>query len=399
LPVTLQSYHSYGNCGVIDAQGDLYFIEFPFQPTNQHPCTEEQVEYLESRSNLVTWPVEYESLDAAIAFLADRAAAEDPNFPKEVDGKTLIARYEAVTPPEIAELLSVTGPSPAEIEDAEQGLAAVLRWMAMPIVQNTPELLDLATQAWERWQERMFADDEGAIVCDATKAILSVAAITLSKLFAEMVRAPLHKLVNTQGINGMDIFRYAYLKGELGDHHEAIWGYNRFVEKVPDAEVGYNNRGNEYVDIGAFEKALIDYSKAIDLEPGYVSAWYNRASAYYDLGQFEMAVLDIEKTLEIDPEYVGAFNLLACIALRRGKPREALEQVRKALSLEPNNPSNLSTAAEVHSTLGDTGLFYKYFQEALDLDPEQMELLDEKVFERHKDEKQFLQLRHKYPRA
>ncbi len=76
-------------------------------------------------------------------------------------------------------------------------------------------------------------------------------------------------------------------------------------------------------------------------------------------------VMFYEKALELDPEYAAACNLLCLVELRQGNTKEALEHIQKALSLIPNDASSLASAAEVHSTLGNTRMFYKYFRQAL----------------------------------
>ena len=75
-----------------------------------------------------------------------------------------------------------------------------------------------------------------------------------------------------------------------------------------DNAEAYNERGNDYSNLGQYERAIEDYKKAIELNPNDDVAYYYRGIAYYFLNQYERALKDFDKALKINPNNTFAKN-------------------------------------------------------------------------------------------
>ena len=85
----------------------------------------------------------------------------------------------------------------------------------------------------------------------------------------------------------------------LGQYEKAIKDYDEAIRLDPQRAVAYYNRGFTYDNLGQYEKAIQDYDEAIRLDPQDALAYYNRGVAYYQLGQQEQADRDFAKAQEL----------------------------------------------------------------------------------------------------
>ena len=74
----------------------------------------------------------------------------------------------------------------------------------------------------------------------------------------------------------------------------------KVVTPVPNlTHEEYLMRGDDYCDLGQYEKAVQDYDEAIRLNPQFAVAYNNRGVAYEWLGQKEKAYRDFAKAWEL----------------------------------------------------------------------------------------------------
>ena len=67
----------------------------------------------------------------------------------------------------------------------------------------------------------------------------------------------------------------------------------------PNSAAAHTNRGNVYLDQGAFEAAITEYNKAIAVNPKYSVAYTNRGHAYKAKGDKDKASADYEKVIAL----------------------------------------------------------------------------------------------------
>jgi tetratricopeptide (TPR) repeat protein len=154
-----------------------------------------------------------------------------------------------------------------------------------------------------------------------------------------------------------------------------VWksGFTLFtdiIEKMPNYDLAYNNRGMLYYNVGDIENALKDYNGAISANPDFNLAYYNRAllfvneskfmdaisdcniaikkdSNYFDalylrgyannkISNFGNAVLDYNKVIKINPNHLLAFYNRGNSKKNLSNYKGAIEDYSKAIELKPN---------------------------------------------------------------
>ena len=76
----------------------------------------------------------------------------------------------------------------------------------------------------------------------------------------------------------------------------------------PRTAAEYNNRGNDYLDNGDYDRAIADYTQAIRLDPNDAWAYNNRGSAYYNKGDWDRAIADFTQAVRIDPNFANPYR-------------------------------------------------------------------------------------------
>jgi tetratricopeptide (TPR) repeat protein len=104
-----------------------------------------------------------------------------------------------------------------------------------------------------------------------------------------------------------DFNRTLVLNPEDGDaffqrnlaYKKAIKDYTKFIQKEPENEEHFINRGGSYAMIGQFQEALKDFTRAISLRPGMSIAYYNRGLVYQKMGEEGRALEDYQEAARL----------------------------------------------------------------------------------------------------
>lgn len=151
-------------------------------------------------------------------------------------------------------------------------------------------------------------------------------------------------------------------------------------ETVPEAyslflQAGHTGRQGT---AEAFDRAIAMLEEALALDPEYAPAWERLAGIY--VNQAGVGILDFaegialardaaDKALAIDPDYAQAHDLLGWIELLHNDFAASAAHFSRALELEPTNPSIVSNASALLSSLGrfDEAIALQEYQ--VDRDP------------------------------
>ncbi len=94
---------------------------------------------------------------------------------------------------------------------------------------------------------------------------------------------------------------------ELGALEDALATYDRILELDPDNATAPFNQGYIYLEYRQdYVKALEAFSSAIERLPNYQQAFFNRGLAHESLDQLEEALSDYDAALAIKPDYTEA---------------------------------------------------------------------------------------------
>lgn len=82
-------------------------------------------------------------------------------------------------------------------------------------------------------------------------------------------------------------------------YEQAIQDYDKVIERDPNFDNAYNNRGNAYYYLGKYKRAIQDFDEAIECESDFAEAYGNRGAAHYYLKNYEQALADLNKSIEL----------------------------------------------------------------------------------------------------
>ncbi|WP_335984945.1 tetratricopeptide repeat protein [Fusobacterium polymorphum] len=122
----------------------------------------------------------------------------------------------------------------------------------------------------------------------------------------------------------------------LEEFDKAIEDYSQAINLNSNNASYYNNRGVAFDNLEKYEKAIEDYSQAINLNSNNASYYNNRGDTYYNLKEYEKAIEDYNKVIELEPNDASYYNKRANTYYSLKKYEKAIEDCSQAINLEPN---------------------------------------------------------------
>lgn len=167
---------------------------------------------------------------------------------------------------------------------------------------------------------------------------------------------------------------YFIILGGLTYSRTKVWKdsfslWSDTIEKYPESEVAWFNRGSEKNNLKQYNEALKDLNKAIELNPNYYDARKSRGMVLNNLGKFNDAILDLEHCLKINPNDAYTNMSLGISHSYLDKNDEALKYFNKALELEKNYAEALSGRGVVYAKKGMFDLSLNDFNIAININP------------------------------
>ncbi|MFH2094973.1 MAG: tetratricopeptide repeat protein [Bacteroidota bacterium] len=132
------------------------------------------------------------------------------------------------------------------------------------------------------------------------------------------------------------LFVFAYLthqRTKVWKDSLVLW--NDVLEKFPDVQEAWNNRGDVNYKAGDFKAALEDYNKAVKLDPTYERFYSNRGSAKESLGDYQGALDDFNKAIELNPVFPTPYLNRGIVLSKTGDYPGAIKDYTKTIELDP----------------------------------------------------------------
>ena len=145
--------------------------------------------------------------------------------------------------------------------------------------------------------------------------------------------------------------------------------YTEKIEKEPNNDIYYNNRGLSYFLLKKYEEAINDYNRAIELNLNNASYYYNRACSYYCSNKYDKAIEDYDKAIKLNPNDACYFNNRGHSYFALNKYSEAIEDYDKAIKLDPNNASYYYKRGFSYYALNKYDKAIEDYNKAIKLDP------------------------------
>lgn len=124
---------------------------------------------------------------------------------------------------------------------------------------------------------------------------------------------------------------------------------------------------------GVFEEAIKAYSRSLELEPDLsdlASIYCNRANCYKELADYDKALDDLDNALTLNPELKEVHNLMGYCLFKKSQHLKAIECFEKALEIDPSSAVDYANIAANLKELGQVTIAKRWYEMALELDPE-----------------------------
>jgi protein O-mannosyl-transferase len=118
-----------------------------------------------------------------------------------------------------------------------------------------------------------------------------------------------------------------------GKTKEAIYHYNKAINRKPNFSHAYYNRGIANFKLGQYQQTIEDCDQAIRLEPNFAKAYNNRGSAYFQLGQYQRSIEDYNKAILLKPDYADAYKNRGFIYLNHDNKNLGCADAQKTCAL------------------------------------------------------------------
>jgi tetratricopeptide (TPR) repeat protein len=159
----------------------------------------------------------------------------------------------------------------------------------------------------------------------------------------------------------------------LGNSEDAVYYYNKALQKNPNYEKAHNNLGNEMARQGNFEAAVYHYNAALKIKPNYAGAHYNLGKIASKQGKIEDAIIYYKKTLQVNPNMAEALYNLSWIAAtaKDDKFRNGIEAIKLAEKLcklqNYSQPLSLDALAAAYAEAGELNKAVKIARQGLNM--------------------------------
>jgi len=154
--------------------------------------------------------------------------------------------------------------------------------------------------------------------------------------------------------NLMAMTEKAYTLLTIKKYNESIGYCKKVLEKNPaDKKYSsvYNCYGHALSGLKQTDKAIEIYTAGINKYPDNNKLYFDRGVAYYELNSDEEAIADFQKSIKIRPDHASAHNALGIVLKLNDKRIPALLALCRFLVLEPMSQRAMQSLNDVHLLL------------------------------------------------
>jgi tetratricopeptide (TPR) repeat protein len=170
--------------------------------------------------------------------------------------------------------------------------------------------------------------------------------------------------------SGYVIRNLGYVLSMQGRSDEALEAYARAAELAPKLGYIYISAGNIYMVLNEYDKAIEQFQKAVEANPDVPTGYDALGHASALNGDPDRAKSMLRKAIELDPEYAPAHAHLGRLYYTQLNWESAIESFTTAFDLGLKNEEYFYELGLAYSYLEDCPNGIKWFEKALDLNPD-----------------------------
>lgn len=155
----------------------------------------------------------------------------------------------------------------------------------------------------------------------------------------------------------------------LGRHEEALFAFEKALEKSPKDAKLWHRKGDSLVALARLKEAIRCYDKAILTSHRLPGTWNSKGDVYYQLQNYELAVFCYNNALKLDPDNEIAWVKKGMYANLTGAFQEAIESGEKALQVNPRNAEGWYVKGKAYFALNQIPEALQCARKALEENP------------------------------
>ncbi len=159
-----------------------------------------------------------------------------------------------------------------------------------------------------------------------------------------------------------------------GSYKRAIASYRRATEIDPAYGKAHINLAFKYAEHGEVEEAVKELRVALRIHPDYADLHYNLGLWHLDAEQLAEAEKEFRTALRLNSNYLMARNSLAYALYKMGNYNEAIKQYKQVMDDGLMSADIYANVGAMHVSRGEYGEAKEALQNALDLDPDFVQL-------------------------
>ena len=172
---------------------------------------------------------------------------------------------------------------------------------------------------------------------------------------------------------GDAFYNLASVLFEEGEIEEAIVNYEQASTLRPKHFGTYNDLGIAKKSVGRFTEAEDCYRAAIEIGPNFADPYYNLGVLKLEEGDMFAAEEYFRKAIELRPNYSEAYLNLGIVLAEFGNLQAAKTTFEEITFFDPTYPQAYALLGKTHFSLGNEEETIKLLQQALELEPGNLE--------------------------
>ncbi|MCB0749321.1 MAG: tetratricopeptide repeat protein [Ignavibacteriae bacterium] len=231
--------------------------------------------------------------------------------------------------------------------------------------------------------EHLWAETYDRKIDDIFEVQADIATRIAKELEAKL--APKEKLlIETKPTNNVEAYAYVLRGRELvekltnEDNEQGINYYKKALKLDPNYALAfaciasaYDQKVRRYFYSSDWQDSAMAYSKkALQIDKNLSEGHSSLAKSYEAKGDFNLAKYHYEEAIRLNPNSAASIYNLGVLYYNKGNLVEAYNLVSKSIVLKPNDIFGYIVIGGIYRKFGCDKLALKWFENALDIDPE-----------------------------
>jgi tetratricopeptide (TPR) repeat protein len=103
-----------------------------------------------------------------------------------------------------------------------------------------------------------------------------------------------------------------------------------------DLVTAHLHRGMSYGQLGQMDTAIQDFTAALEADKANVTVWIARSRAYFHKQEHDLAMIDLAEAIKLEPQNAVALNLMGKNHFMLGNFELSIKFFNQAIDLDPN---------------------------------------------------------------